>query len=411
MSRGRQFILTMWQPLLIYGITVALLLLLFAFRLNHLPGTISADEAQAVKITGNWHELLNNPIYLPHKLVLFAFQAAGLKKLALLRSASVFWALVIILLFFSTLRHWFSKRVAIIGSLLLASSSWFLWAARSLTPEIMQSSLVALLAVGGWLRYSHARIGPMLSGVFLIALVCYIPGTIWFVLLALLWQRRAVKKFINDAPGLLTVAAIIVYVILVLPLLYALVRNPHLIQTLLGLPLNLSSWQQYLRNILNVPLSIFVRAPINPARWVGQAPLLDLFGMVMFVLGMYNFFFLRKLDRAKVLLGLSVIVTLLITLGGGVTIIMLLPAIYIVIACGIDLLLQQWFIVFPRNPLARGIGLALLVCAVLIASAYQTDRYYRAWVNAPATKAIIMKSCSAAFTNAPLSYTIEAIRR
>ncbi len=388
MSRGRQFILTMWQPLLIYGLTVALLLLLFAFRLNHLPSTISADEAQAVKATGNWHELLTNPIYIPHKLVLFTFQAAGLKKLALLRTASIFWALVIILLFFSTLRHWFSKRVAIIGCILLASSSWFLWAARSLTPEIMQSGLVALLAVGGWLRYSKARFGPMLIGIVLVALVCYIPGMIWFVLLALLWQRQAVKTFLSDTPGLLTVISIVLYVMLMLPLLYALVRNPHLIQTLLGLPLKLSSWQQYIRNALNIPLSIFVRAPLNPGRWVGQAPLLDLFGMVMFVLGLYNFFFLRKLDRAKVLLGLAVFVSALITLGGGVTIIMLLPAIYIVIAGGIDLLLQQWFMVFPRNPLARGIGLALVVCAVLISSAYQTDRYYRAWVNAPATKAI-----------------------
>jgi len=378
----------MWQPLLMYSVMIALLIALFSYKLGTMPMHISNDELHAVEAAGDWHHLLANPLYAPHKVILFAFRVASVDRLVALRSASVFWALLIVLLFFSTLRHWFSKRIAVMGSLLLASSSWFLWAARSLTPEIMQASLIALLALGGWLRYSRARVGPLLAGVLLTAAVCYIPGMIWFVLLAVIWQRRAIKSSLEETPGLLTAFAVFLYVLLIAPLLYAIVRNPHLLQNLLGLPTQWSAWQQIVRNALNIPLALFMRAPLNPAHWVGQLPLLDLFSIVMFVLGLYNFFFLRKLDRAKILIGLLVLVSALITLGGGITLIMLLPAIYIIVACGIDFLLQQWFKIFPRNPLARGMGLTLIVLSVLIAGSYQTARYYKAWLGAPTTKAI-----------------------
>jgi len=386
MKRVRRLVITMWQPLLFYSLAAVVLLVLLGYQLGKLPTHASADEIQAISAAHSWRALLNNPLYAPHKLMVIILQKAGFKSLAALRAVSTVWALLILGLFFSTLRHWFTKRIAVIGTLLLASSTWFLIAARSATPEIMQGSLVALLAVGGWLRYSRARIVPLLCGVALTAVLCYIPGMIWFVLAAAIWQRRTLKTALNETPAATTVIAALLWFGMLTPLLYALVRSPRLLQTLVGLPLQLSAWSQLGRNVLNVPLALFVRAPLNPAHWLGHLPLLDAFASAMFLLGLYSFFYRRQLDRAKVLTGMGVMVTLLIALGGGITLTMLLPAVYILVAAGVNLMLQQWLTVFPRNPLARSLGTLLLVLAVFASGFYQLNRYFQAWQHAPATK-------------------------
>ncbi len=386
MNWFRRFAITTWQPVLFYGLGAAVLVSIIGYQLGNMPLHLSGQELNAVHAAGNWHTILNNPLYAPHKIVLLLLQLLNFDNLAALRAVSAGWAIMTILLFFSALRHWFTKRIAIIGCLLLATSTWFLVAARSTTPEIMQTGLVALLAIGGWLRYSRARVIPILVGVGLTALLCYIPGMIWFMLLAAVWQRRTLRSSFDETPSVITLLAAGLLVILVAPLLYALIRSPQLIQTLFGLPTHLLSWQQLGRNALDVPLALFVRAPLNPSHWLGHVPLLDIFSNAMFALGLYSFFYRRQLDRAKVLTGIVLLVSILIALGGGITLTMLLPAVYIIIAAGVNLMLQQWLTVFPRNPLARGIGMSLMLLAVLLVSFYQLDRYYQAWQHAPQTK-------------------------
>ncbi len=392
MKRVRRFVITMWQPLLLYSLGAAVILALLCFKLGSLPTHLSPDDVAAVQATHSWHSLLDNPLYAPHKIILVGLQAAGLRSLVALRSASIAWALLMLLFFFSTLRHWFTKRIAVIGTLLLASSSWFLVDARSVTPEIMQAGLIALLAVGGWLRYSRARVLPLLLGVGLTAVLCYIPGMVWFVLLAIFWQRRTIKTALEETRLGTTLIASVLTVALLAPLIYALVRSPRQAQTLLGLPASLPTWQQLAHNAINVPLALFVRAPANPTHWLGHMPLLDVFAAVMFALGLYSFYYRRQLDRAKVLTGIGLFGGLLITLGGGISLTLLLPAVYIIITAGVNLMLQQWLTVFPRNPLARTLGTLLLVLAVAASSFYQLDRYYRAWQRAPATKQIYSRS-------------------
>lgn len=392
MKRLRRFIITVWQPLFLYTLFIGVLVVLLGYKLGTLPAHSSPDEVSALQAAHGWRDLLNNPLYAPHKLVLLALQLGSLKGLAVWRAVSVGWTLLTIFLLFGTLKHWFTTRIALLGTLLFASSTWLLVDARSITPEIMQASLVSLLAIGGWLRYSRARILPILCGVGLTALLCYVPGMLWFIALALLWQRRAIRAALEEAPLASTLIAMFMLLVMVAPLLFALVRSPDLVRPLLGLPEHFSSWQQMGRNLLDIPLALFVRAPANPGHWLGHLPLLDVFSLAMFVLGIYGFYYQRQLDRAKVLIALGCLAALFVALGGGVTLIMLLPVVYIVVTAGINLMLQQWLTVFPRNPLARWLGASLLVLAVVLTSFYQLDRYYQAWQHAPATKEIYSRS-------------------
>jgi hypothetical protein len=51
---------------------------------------------------------------------------------------------------------------------------------------------------------------------------------------------------------------------------------------------------------------------------------------------------------------------------------------------GIVEILQRWLESFPRNPVARSIGVCLLVAAIGFTSFYHLQRYFVAWGNNPA---------------------------
>ena len=73
--------------------------------------------------------------------------------------------------------------------------------------------------------------------------------------------------------------------------------------------------------------------------------------------------------------------------------VILLPFVYIGIITGIVELINQWFTYFPRNPLARNIGISLLVFSITLTSAYHLESYFVAWPNDPDTKTVyVVKS-------------------
>ena len=82
--------------------------------------------------------------------------------------------------------------------------------------------------------------------------------------------------------------------------------------------------------------------------------------------------------------------TLLIALGGAVSLSLLIPFIYILVAAGIGFMLDQWYKVFPRNAIAQGVGMGLIVLAVAASCWYGLRHYFVAWPNAPATQQVFV---------------------
>jgi hypothetical protein len=60
------------------------------------------------------------------------------------------------------------------------------------------------------------------------------------------------------------------------------------------------------------------------------------------------------------------------------------PIIMLIAIGGIVDILQRWLGSFPRNPVARSIGVCLLVAAIGFTSFYHLQRYFVAWGNNPA---------------------------
>ncbi|MBA3758704.1 hypothetical protein H0X10_03680 [Candidatus Saccharibacteria bacterium] len=174
--------------------------------------------------------------------------------------------------------------------------------------------------------------------------------------------------------------------VLLFPLVWSLTKDQSLIKPLLGLPESVPSINQLITNAINIPRHIFVRGPSNPEKWLPGTSYLDIFSTMMLFIGAYWSFFKLGLDRVRATFGVIILGSILITVGGPISIALLLPFLYLLITAGMTFMLQQWFTVFPRNPIARTIGTSLLSLAVLVSVFYNINHYFIAWPNTPSVR-------------------------
>lgn len=384
------FLETYWQPVLTVAISLGVLSGLLWFRLGSLPGGVSETEQQILNALSNKNYnllgILENPIFLPYTLVLYIFQSIGLTNVIALRLISTVIAIVVAISFYAVLKKWHSQRVAVLGTILFVLSSWFLHVARFGGPSILFTTLLIFFFAGVWLQHSKHR--SQLLALLLISacLMLYVPGMIWFVILGGIWQRkRIMKELIKVHPGMMAVYALLGLLFLS-PLIWAVFNNTDIFKSILGLPAALPTAREFFNNLLSIPKQLFISGRPRPELWLNGLPILDIFSMVMLVIGTYSYAVRFRLDRTMVLTVVLMIGSTLIALGGPVSITLLLPFIYLIITAGITYMLNEWFLVFPRNPIARTIGISLITIAVLLTGFYHMNRYYIAWPNAAQTK-------------------------
>ncbi len=380
------FLIKFWQPALVGLAAFTALGLLLFFKLGSLVPGFSSPEVIGINSAGSLSKIINNPINAPYKVLQYLLEVLYHPNAFSSRAISALLGIFIVGLFYYVVIKWHSIGIALFTTAMFASSSWFLHNARLATPDVFLLILLASLAYGTWIRYTQHSALVIAYGVILAALLLYMPGLVWFVLIGGFWQRKAIAGHIKNAQ-LSFLPLIIIGLVILAPLGLAIARAPSLIRPWVGLPLNsLASPYDIFRHILNVPYQLFFRGPENPVYWLGHLPLLDLFTASMFLAGVYAYYFKLKLDRTKLLFGTLGIGTILIGLRGEVSIILLAPFIYFFVAAGISYLLNEWLSVFPRNPLARSIGLSLMIAAISLSCIYNLRHYFVAWPGAPATK-------------------------
>jgi hypothetical protein len=221
----------------------------------------------------------------------------------------------------------------------------------------------------------------------------FIPGFIWFVLLGIIlgssdivaawrqlgtWWKRAAWAVIATAA--------------LAPMLYTFVRSPNLLLPWLGAPASWPSWQTLLHQFVDTGLALIYHGPHDPQLWLGRLPLLDALGLFALLAGI--FFYARHIraTRAQMLLGSFILGIVLISLGGEVRMSVVLPIVYLVIAGGVAYVLHFWLGVFPRNPLARTIGITVVVAVIGLSCFYNLKQYFIAWPHNPETVAVYGKT-------------------
>jgi 4-amino-4-deoxy-L-arabinose transferase-like glycosyltransferase len=373
---------TLWSAVAAFSMVVVL-----GFRLGYLVAGYSASEVAAVRGILTYQAILENPLYLPHKVGQFLVHFVSTSPLYM-RSVSVVFGLASVFLFYKLVSKWNTQRVAILSTVLFALSSWFLHITRMATPEVILLGTLLFMLTGNWLRITRRRSLALLVLLATVSLAIYIPGMIWFLIACAIWQRKRILKELQHISWPIITLGILGSLVALAPLIYALVKDIDLYRPLLGLPAQWPTPLEFLKNLANVPMAVMFRGSENPESWLGKLPILDLFSLAMFLLGLYASIRRYKLDHVKLFGGILVLGSILVALGGPVTLTLLLPVIYLIIASGIGFLLNEWMIVFPRNPLARGIATSLVSIAVLMAVFYHVSHYFIAWPNAPATKAV-----------------------
>jgi hypothetical protein len=382
----RKLLAAKWQPIALYGAVVVLFALLLWWQLGSLPGNYATSELTSLTQAHSLKFIYNNPIDAPFSVPAWMLLHFHHNSLLAVRIISTLFGLLTLSSFYWLVRAWHGQRAAVLGTLLFGMSAWFLHAARLGSSDVLSLGLLTLTACGVWFKQSGKRL-PIILCMVIAAAFLYVPGMVWFVIAGVIWQWKTIDRVFKDHLWMVTAGGVLLLAILT-PLALAIRRTPQLAKVVVGLPLG--GWPHPLetvRSILGAPLQFVWRGPLWPEHWLGRLPILDAFCMAMLFLGAYVYVKHRKLVRTQLMVVILLISCVLIGLHGAVTATIMVPFVYILVAAGIGLVLDRWFTVFPRNPIAQNVGMGLVCLAVLASCAYGYRHYFVAWPAAPETKA------------------------
>jgi len=353
------------------------------WRIGSLVPTYNTNEAASFLMSRSLEGLFNMPLNAPFYLVVKALSFVFPNDLVATRLAAVVFGFGTLILFALLLRQWHGRRTAVIGTLLFGLSAWFLHTARFGAPEVLYFGIFALAACGFWLRQTGSRLA-LITSLALTALMLYVPGMVWFIVLGVIWRWKVIDRAFKK--HLATVSATtLLFLGALVPLALALYKTPALIKPWVGLPADWPTPVEMGRNLLEVPYHLLVRGEATPATWLGTAPILDVFSLVMFIVGGYLYLRHGKLARTPLFLGIAVVMAALMTIGSPISFTVIIPFMYLLVAAGTSHVLGEWFKVFPRNPIARTIGTGVMYIVIGLACVYQLTHYFAGWPHAQAT--------------------------
>lgn len=383
------FRLEMWPSLAWTALfSVSILSVLF-LRLGSLTHSPANAELSSFNQANSVAKLIDNPVNAPYKIATLASVKIYSNPSAIaLRLFAAIIGLFTAGLFYFVLRHWHTPRIAAMGTGLMVASSWFLHTVRFNQPLVSQLFVVAIIALGVWLLHSKSNNLNLILASLTGLIALYTPGLPWFLIIGVIWQRQRVRELIANADWQYRLASLLSFAIFSVPLVFALSQNRNLLYELFWIPIAVPSISVFIKNLLGLVAALFWKSPISAAENLGDTPKLDIFTSAMLLLGLYAYYFKLKLDRSRLLLAGLIGSISLTALNGLGSMVMLIPFIYILVIAGVTLMIQQWFTVFPRNPVARRIGFVLITAALGLSVIYNLDRYFIAWPSAPQTKQV-----------------------
>ncbi len=387
----RLAVLYTWQPFTLGLIGILIVCFMLWFQLNSLVPGLSVDEsrtqAQIASNTLTIRGIMSEPFYLPYNTLIYALQKTDAASITALRSASALIGVIGVVALYVILKYWYATRMAILGTVLFSTSSWFLHTARLGVSDISYILILVLIAAALWFQKSSRRKAYLATLVVLGAGLVYIPGMIWLLGAYFIWQFPKILKEIKKIQKQYLAIGFVLAGLFFMPLVSSFVRNPSsTLKQLLGLPDTVPAPGALLSNSRGLFTDVFVNGPADPSMWLPGTPILSIFSIVMFVIGVIWLLRSLRLERARAQLSAIAIASILIILGGPAPLAILIPFIYIICVAGLTYMLNEWFVVFPRNPIARTAGASLITVAVVMTSFYGVTRYYIAWPNSPDTK-------------------------
>lgn len=382
-----------WRPVLAIAVLLALAAAIILPGLHEYRTFVSPFEDPKVLAITEKSKLIDSAAFLPQRTVQAALFKFGFDTPAYLRLVSVAMAVSCIVAMYYILRHWYTARVAIFGTILFGTSSWFLHQARSAEFGISYIfAALTLICIGIWAsERKRPDLLPLIA--LFTGLTLYVPGFWLLVLFSVIFGRNEIRFMWSKSSASAKLLSGLLFVCSLVPLAFSLFRQPHQYQQVLGLVggEKTLSFHMFTDNFVNIWQGFFTSGVEEPLRWLVGTPILDITSIILLGLGIYSYHSGLHPIRYKTILGGLIVSVILMTLGGFEFVGIALVFSYLFIAAGIGLLLQQWFSVFPRNPFARTIGVACIVALVAGIAYFHASRYYIGWSHADSTLKVIIR--------------------
>lgn len=376
------------SPVMFFGtIFIAVLsIILLTYKLNSLHAGPNNFEVSSLERLSNIPGLLQNPIDFIY-LIVAKILSLFLTDLTALRATSIIFALLTLLNLRFIVKYWYDTRIANIGVLLASTSFWFIALSRIGAPLIMPAFwLSALVALYAWSNYAKNKNIVKILMITTASIALYSPSLFWWTigLISLLIFQYGLKPSIMN----LKTPLIILPLLLIAPLIYACV-DTNVLKQLLGINSLISNPFEYIENIGNYILQITLKGSLEPALNLGRLPYLDIFQLLMLLIGIKTHF--SHINRLK---GRLTLVTPLLFIAiisvfsvDQTKLAILTPIIFILMAAGVNEFINLWLKGFPRNPIGRALGLMLVAGLLGTSGYYNVQRYFIAWAQNPDVKA------------------------
>jgi hypothetical protein len=364
------YLLYRWRYILGYGsIGLTIVGLLFLAGL-FVPGGISQNEMDTVVTSNNLSftslqifdpaSVINLPYHLLQRIstALFGVTNISIKLPSLLLGALSAFGMILLL------QMWFRRNVAILTTVLVITTGQFLFVAQNGTPSIVYIFWSVWLLVAAMMVSRKAKnLGLWKVILFSVAaLSLYTPLSI-YILAALTSAvilhphlRYLVRQLLRTK---LKVAIALVCALLVMtPLIYAIVKDPNIGLTLLGVP---NVMPDVVANLLVLLKQYF--SFVTPNTSLIMTPVYSLGSMVLIVLGIIRLSTTNYTARSYIITAWAILLLPVLLINPNFSTITFVPAM-LLMAMGISTLLRSWYELFPKNPYARIAGLIPLTILI-----------------------------------------------
>lgn len=332
---------------------------LLAMAALFVPGQLRQGEIDSALVSGALSmqsidpaSVINLPYFIVQRL---GFMAFGVSTLTI-KLPSIILGVLTIIGVFVLIRTWFRRNVAVITTVIAASSTQFLFLLQDGSPAIMFSFIaVWLLAASTFVTRSRyfTTLWKVVTCV-LMAAALYVPLGIYLVAALVITAslHPHIRYVIRRVSRSRVIIALLLGLVSIAPLVYAIIVQPSVALTLLGIPttgINLIvSVPLAIQNLFGfaVPSSDYVLRPIYP---LGIT--------ILMCIGIFRLLTVKHTARSYATIILSACLIVL-TLIDPVHASALFTVATLMIAMGITTLISKWYKLFPRNPYARVAGLA-----------------------------------------------------
>lgn len=369
------------------GLSVLAALLLTLYPREVPPG-LSTAEQQSV-ITS--HAISFTQLPEPQQVVNLPFHALQKASIHLLgvtpfgvRLPSLVFAALTVLALALIIKRWFKTNVAIVSTVIILTSTWFLSLARLGTPDIMVpfwTSTLILCATYVSQQTKRWHLWKALFGLSA-ALSLYTPYMAYLfaaTLIAAIAQPH-LRYLIRQSSKVGLTIGIFFFIVLMTPLGWGTYNDPSLVRDIFAIPAQLPEPMRFGADLLQALSNL--ANPFNTAVSQTIMPLLSLTTLCLVIAGGFRLLSDFHSVRAYVLLIWMALLIPIIGFNPNNLTVLIVPCV-LVMAIGLNLVVRYWYRLFPFNPYARIFGLVPLFILIFTVMQFNYQRYVLTMLYSP----------------------------